>query len=106
MRDALHAMGDAVDAGEDGVAGDRRFHDAVLDAAHNPVLSKVIEQLAEAFQRTSMASLSQPGQPARSLADHERILEAIERGDEDAALGEMRGHLERTTNVAFVRDPD
>jgi GntR family transcriptional regulator, transcriptional repressor for pyruvate dehydrogenase complex len=106
MRDALAAMGDAVEDGEDGVAGDRRFHDAVLAAAHNPVLAKVIEQLADAFRRTSMASLSQPGQPARSLADHHRILAAIERGDEDAAMAEMRGHLERTTNVAFVRDPD
>ncbi|HWH12074.1 MAG TPA: FadR/GntR family transcriptional regulator [Solirubrobacteraceae bacterium] len=106
MRDALHAMADAVDKGEDGVAGDRRFHDAVLAAAHNPVLSKVIEQLTEAFARTSMASLSQAGQPARSLADHRLILDAIQGGDEDAAMREMRGHLERTTNVAFVRDPD
>ena len=106
MRDALRAMRDAVQDGEDGVTGDRRFHDAVLAAAHNPVLAKVIEGLAEGFDRTSMASLSQPGQPARSLADHHRILDAIELGDEEAALAEMRGHLERTTNVAFVRDPD
>jgi GntR family transcriptional repressor for pyruvate dehydrogenase complex len=106
MRDALAAMKDAVDAGEDGVAGDRSFHEAVFEAAHNPVLAKVIEQLADGFERTSMASLSQSGQPARSLADHHRILAAIEAGDENAAATEMRGHLERTTNVAFVRDPD
>ena len=106
MRAALRAMGDAVKAGEDGVVGDRRFHDAVLAAAHNPVLGKVVEQLADAFQRTSMASLSRPGQPERSLADHHRILGAIERGDEDAAMNEMRGHLERTTDVTFVPEPD
>jgi GntR family transcriptional repressor for pyruvate dehydrogenase complex len=106
MRDALRAMDDAIAAGEDGITGDQRFHDAVLTAAHNPLMAKVVEQLRDAFQRTSAASLSQAGQPARSLADHYEILAAIEAGDERTAGDRMLSHLERTTDVAFVRQPE
>lgn len=106
LRDALREMGAAVAEGEDGIGGDRRFHAAVTHAAHNPVLSTLIGQLREGFERTSSASLSIPGQPAHSLADHHEILHAIERQDEDGAGHAMRHHLERTTDVAFVPRPD
>jgi DNA-binding FadR family transcriptional regulator len=97
MDDALKAMADEIQAGEPGIEGDQRFHDAVLEAAHNPILAKVVAQLTDAFSRTSAASLSTPDQPAKSLADHHRILDAIKSGDERAAAEEMLGHLQRTT---------
>jgi GntR family transcriptional repressor for pyruvate dehydrogenase complex len=106
MGESLEAMEASVASGEHGVGGDRRFHEAVAAASHNPLMVQLMEQLADAFSRTSEASLSVDGQASRSLADHREILQAIERQDEAEAAESMRRHLEGTTNVAFVRDPD
>lgn len=93
MRAALAEMEESIAAGGDGVAGDRRFHRAVAQAAHNPLLGELTRQLADAIDRTSAASLSHPGRPPLSLEAHRAILSAVESGDEDVAAGEMRSHV-------------
>lgn len=93
MRTALAEMGASIAAGEDGIAGDRRFHRAVARAAHNPLLANLTDTLADAIDRTSMASLTHTGRPPLSLAAHREILAAIEDGDETAAADRMRAHV-------------
>jgi GntR family transcriptional repressor for pyruvate dehydrogenase complex len=93
MADALSAMAESVDSDGDGVIGDRHFHRAVAQAAHNELLAQLHDQLRDLIDRTSEASLSRPGRPPVSLHEHQEIYEAIERGDEEAAVELMREHI-------------
>ena len=96
MIEAIRAMEGAVGAGEPSVEGDRRFHAAILAAARNPVLSDLLASLAEGSAQIADASLAREGQPARSLAAHRLILDAIILRDPEQARRLMREHLERT----------
>lgn len=100
MRTALEEMERSIAVGEDGIAGDRRFHRAVARAAHNPLLALLTDQLADAIDRTSAASLTHVGRPPLSLVAHRAILDAIERGDETRAADEMRAHIADSRRIA------
>jgi GntR family transcriptional regulator, transcriptional repressor for pyruvate dehydrogenase complex len=106
MRSALEQMAAAIDAGQDGAAADQRFHGAIARAAGNRLLATLMDQLAEPIDQTRRASLSHPGRPPQSLAAHHKILDAIERQDEDAATAAMRAHLEVVADLAFVPHED
>jgi GntR family transcriptional repressor for pyruvate dehydrogenase complex len=96
MADALAAMSSSIAEGGDGIFGDRHFHRAVAGAAHNELLAQLHDQLRELIDRTSEASLTRPGRPPVSLHEHQEIFDAIERGDEDAAVELMREHIVRS----------
>jgi GntR family transcriptional repressor for pyruvate dehydrogenase complex len=93
MRDALDQMETAIAGGDDGILEDRRFHRAIVEAAGNPLLRQMTEQLADVIDRTSEASLTLAGRPQVSLAGHRAILDAVECQDEAAAAEEMRQHV-------------
>ncbi len=103
MDAALEQMSDEIDAGLPGLGGDRRFHLSVATAAHNPLLIKLLKGLGRALDRTSESSLTRPGQPARSLAEHRGIVEAIRSRDPAAAADEMLAHLVNTTDELIRR---
>jgi len=96
LAEAAHAVADMereILRGDAGLQGDRRFHNALIVAARNPVLSELLERLDPTVRRIARASLERPGQPSRSLATHRLILEAVTRQDEDDAARLMGGHL-------------
>lgn len=93
MATALVAMASSIDDGGDGVDGDRLFHRAIVDSAHNPLLKQLIEQLRDLVDRTSEVSLTRPGRARRSLEAHREILAAIEHQDEEQAADAMRRHI-------------
>jgi GntR family transcriptional regulator, transcriptional repressor for pyruvate dehydrogenase complex len=93
MRAALDLMETAIAGGDDGIQEDRRFHTAIVEAAGNPLLRQLTEQLADVIDRTSQASLTLAGRPRVSLEAHRAILAAIEAQDEAAAAEEMRQHV-------------
>jgi GntR family transcriptional repressor for pyruvate dehydrogenase complex len=95
---ALELMADEIERGLPGLDGDRRFHLGVAHASHNPVLISLLEGVREALNRTSSKSLGQPGQPARSLADHRVILAAIRSHEPADAGNAMLAHLVATTD--------
>jgi GntR family transcriptional regulator, transcriptional repressor for pyruvate dehydrogenase complex len=93
MDAALEAMSESIAAGGEGIVGDRRFHEAILSASHNPLLQQLFEQLAGAIDRTSQGSLSLKGQPPISLEAHRAILAAIRSQAEEEAGDRMRHHV-------------
>jgi GntR family transcriptional repressor for pyruvate dehydrogenase complex len=103
---ALEQMAREVDGGEAGDDGDRRFHAAVVAAAHNPVLAALAGELADPVDRIRIESLAQHGRPQRSLEDHRRILAAIRAGDARAAVAEMDRHLGRVADTLLVRSAE
>lgn len=93
MSNALQLMAQSVDAGGDGLDGDRLFHRAVVSAAHNPLLGQLVDELADAIDRTSEVSLTLPNRPSKSLQAHHRILTKIQAQDAEGAAEAMRLHI-------------
>ena len=59
--------------------------------------------LEDPIQETRLESLSEPGRPPRSLADHRRIAEAIRREDGRGAEAAMRRHLKVVADIRLLR---
>lgn len=76
---------------------DFRFHQAIINATHLPVLVALLRPVGAIIQRTSQA----PSQDARflDLEAHRAVLESIESGEAVAAQDAMREHF------AFIDDP-
>jgi GntR family transcriptional repressor for pyruvate dehydrogenase complex len=96
----IREMDAEVRRGEPGLTGDRMFHRAVLNAARNPVLADLLDVVADRAEHIAEASLSRPGQPARSLSAHRLIFEAITARDADQARQLMDEHLEITGRIS------
>jgi GntR family transcriptional regulator, transcriptional repressor for pyruvate dehydrogenase complex len=100
---AVRAMAVDIAKGGIGEAADRRFHTAIARAAKNNLLLDVMAALEEPIQETRLESLSEPGRPPRSLADHRRIAEAIRREDGRGAEAAMRKHLKVVSDIRLLR---
>ncbi len=72
---------------------DREFHHLIADAAGNPVLADVIRPLHERSGRLWHLQLKIPDDIQQTETEHEAILDAIVRGDKDAAARAMQAHL-------------
>ncbi len=80
---------------------DRLFHERIVDAADNGVLSAVYRTLRE--RQTLFTSALMRGRADRmdaTIAEHERILDALHGDDEAAFLAVVHAHLEWSGNLA------
>jgi GntR family transcriptional regulator, transcriptional repressor for pyruvate dehydrogenase complex len=102
-RRALARMEQEIEAGGLGTGGDADFHEALWAAAHNGVLSRLLESLNKPMARIREESLSQDQRPQRSLAAHWRILEALEQGDPAAAVAAMDAHLWEVADTVLLK---
>lgn len=99
MREALADFAADAEAGRDGVAADVRFHLAIARATRNRYFESVLRNLGTATLPRTRLDLARiaadygPDYLARTNREHEAILEAIARGDADAARAAMRMHL-------------
>ncbi|MFT4043702.1 MAG: GntR family transcriptional regulator [Gordonia sp. (in: high G+C Gram-positive bacteria)] len=71
------------------------FHTVIAEIAANTRLARAIEEINETFPRNVSAQLLIGDERHReeNYQEHLRILEAIERGDVEAARTEMRAHV-------------
>jgi GntR family transcriptional regulator, transcriptional repressor for pyruvate dehydrogenase complex len=107
MESALDWMENEIKSDRPGTEGDRRFHAAVTAAAHSPLLAEFMRSIADQIGESREESLRQPGRPRRSLAQHQRILEAIAARRPRAAATAMRRHLRTVAQVRLLSwDPD
>ncbi len=93
LASANEQMAREIERGEIGLTADRRFHRAVMLAAHSPRLLAMTDELDAVLRRVAGASLSRAGQPPRSLSTHRLIVEAIVLGDAEQARRVMLDHL-------------
>lgn len=103
MSGALALMERELAEGGAGLDGDRRFHEAVTAAAHNPLMAELLDHFSGDLLRVRSVSLTSPGRPRRSLTQHQAIADAVERGDGPAAEAATREHLEA---IAELIGPD
>lgn len=80
------------------VSADLEFHLAVVEAAHNPVLSTLCRGFRDHLA-ASIASSVVGGLSREAHIDHLALLEAIRRGDEDEAAAQS-GHLMEAVTAA------
>lgn len=99
MRGAVADFGAAVEAGQDAVAADLRFHLEIARATGNAHYAQLMDALgAEMIPRARLqprpgADEAQREYLRRVNAEHQSILEAIEAQDSESARAAMRTHL-------------
>ena len=70
-----------------------RLHRRIREIGRHTTSANLIERLGAQVVRHQFRLALQPGRPAVSLPQHERIIECVVRGDPDAAEQAMRLHL-------------
>jgi DNA-binding GntR family transcriptional regulator len=73
---------------------DRCFHAEIVRSGGNVILSHLYDQLRDRQLRMGVAVMhSHPDRVAKTLVEHEEILEALRAGDADRAVAAVRGHV-------------
>lgn len=90
--EAMRAAGPDVDAY---VEADIAFHLEIASASGNQILANLLSSLRSLLRVWADRVLHHAGETDTSLAMHEPIVEAIERGDADAARAAMQAHMDR-----------
>lgn len=72
---------------------DQMFHTTLVMASHNPVAGRLMVNLLDLLEVVRKQSLAIPGRARQSIDDHRAVMEAVKRGDSDAAQRAMLHHL-------------
>lgn len=82
---------------------DAAFHMRIVEAADNRFLRQTLGVLQEMLATSMETTLLLPGRLVKSRAEHERILDAVRRGDPVAARNNARRHIRSAQAAARVR---
>jgi DNA-binding GntR family transcriptional regulator len=95
LRAILREMERAAAAGDrDGYYwGNVAFHERFADLARNRTLQRILESLVLRSLRLRRLTLSSPGRMARSLADHVRLVGALEDRDDELASALIKANV-------------
>ena len=74
---------------------DTTFHDAIYKASGSRILYRILSELHRNIKAYRKLSLTVPGRLEKSVEEHREILDAILRGDTDAADRLTSAHVER-----------
>jgi DNA-binding GntR family transcriptional regulator len=83
----------ATDRREQIVMANQRFHDVIYGAAGNPVLTRIASELRDYVRRYSTLPFASPDRVQDVLAEHQGILDALCKRDQDAARQASGKHL-------------
>lgn len=75
-------------------AADLAFHLALGSAANNQALNRLLQAIQSLLRQWIQRALSLPSAYEKALVQHERLVAAIEAGDDVEARAAMRAHLE------------
>jgi GntR family transcriptional regulator, transcriptional repressor for pyruvate dehydrogenase complex len=93
MEEILDRQERKIRSGGLAIEEDSEFHYRIATAARNSVVLKVVDVVMDLLRETRSRSLQSEGRPQKSMAGHRRILNAIRRGDPEAAEAAMRQHI-------------
>lgn len=105
MREALDEQEalkhrDPLESGRAFIEADRRFHQALVDAAGNTLIAHSYERLRARQVLVGVEALfRRTDRQDRVCAEHQEILDALERGDVAAAQEAISRHLEVTLDL-------
>ncbi|HET8576525.1 MAG TPA: FCD domain-containing protein [Methylomirabilota bacterium] len=98
LRSVLEAQAQAVEADDVAavVVADVQFHNLIARISRNALLAELAKGIINALHDDREATFRMPGRTRRSLDEHSAVLEAISRGDAEAAERLMRTHVQET----------
>lgn len=98
MRTALMDYDKAIEIEdiEAATSADLRFHQAILDASGNPLLSAIMQPLTLALHNSRKHTTGIPEVRERARQHHKSIFQAIEIGNPNLAKEAMRTHMTQT----------
>jgi DNA-binding GntR family transcriptional regulator len=79
----------------------RRFHQAIYEAAHNRYLLQTLESLNDSFALLRSSTFRLPHRTRNSDEERRRIIAAIEKRDPDLAEKEAREHIVQAQRTRF-----
>jgi DNA-binding GntR family transcriptional regulator len=80
----------------------RRFHQAIYDAAHNQYLTQTLDALHDSMALLHATTFRAPQRRRESDEEHRRIVAAIERHDADEAEAAAREHIRLAQRTRFA----
>jgi DNA-binding FadR family transcriptional regulator len=95
LGDVIETMRAAVGDSEEFVKADMHFHELIGQMSGNALIAAVVKGMLEWLSRFKRDLVSAAGAEALTIAEHERILAAIAKGDAEAASAAMIGHITR-----------
>jgi GntR family transcriptional regulator, sialic acid-inducible nan operon repressor len=89
LEENRRCLRDLMKFGETDVA----FHYVIAEIPQNPVFTVIFKALAEWLTEQRRTALENPGAGERTIRHHQRIFDAIDRRDPEAAEAAMHAHL-------------
>lgn len=93
LQKVVDATRDLVASGELAIAEDIEFHSKLVKAAHNHVLSRMYQAVADLLVEVRKAGLSFPEEAARVAQQHQAILDGLRSRDAEGAAQAVVAHL-------------
>lgn len=84
----------------------RRFHRQVHLASHNRYLVQQLDLLYRSMALMATTSLAAEGRSTVAVDEHAAVVDAIARGDGDAAYDGLKGHISRAFEARLWQDAD
>ena len=72
---------------------DSVFHDAIIDAARNPLIAAMYHSAREAMEATQRAPMASRVSLTETLEEHRAILDAVRAKSAEPAAAAMRAHI-------------
>jgi DNA-binding GntR family transcriptional regulator len=91
----LHRAGELLAASERNAL----MHSRILEISGHRIAQDICSRLNSQMVRFQFRTVLVPGRPQRSLAEHERVVEAIAASDREGAEDAMREHLTRVATA-------
>ncbi len=82
-----------MEGGDDPVAQNLRFHEAIYSAAHNRYLMRLLRTLTDTTYLLGRSTLASPVRAEAALREHSAIVDAIRRRDPEGAAKAARHHI-------------
>jgi GntR family transcriptional regulator, rspAB operon transcriptional repressor len=88
------------------IALDEEFHGRIAISANLPTLDRFLSQLRAFIRLMGIEAITREGRMLQVVGEHEKIIDAIEAGDADAAVEAIRDHLVQTERTLEDKVPD
>lgn len=84
----------------------RRFHRQVHLASHNRYLVQQLDLVYRSMALMATTSLAAEGRSEIAVAEHAAVVDAIAKGDGDAAYDGLKGHISRAFEARLRQDAE
>lgn len=102
MEQALALQEAEIAKGDSGTDVDKTFHYIMAKATKNRVLLRITDHIMDLLAESRDQYLQVGGRPAKSIARHRQVLQAIKARNRELAASVMREHLEDIENSLFA----